>query len=643
MMADLFYNHSKANGQKLIDFNNGMLALNEDGIKVLSKMDPEKKANLMFIFGNARSGKSFMMNCLAGTRGLFQVINSSIPCTKGVDISNFTNPHKNLAAHVNGYSDVKVTGKDDTLCGFVDVEGQGDKDGTYDTILALPLLVTSKVVLFNHKGAPTVSDMLSKLGVLARAAEYIDLGDDLDGERRSTATSPASRRDSTPRRLSISKKNDDDDDDATTEMTSKSSGPKKFGHLHVLFRDFSFDGAVEEVYDQLLKKEKIPKKKVGKTGATDPAKAAKERNDIRDLLGNNFESINVWLFKQPASADELREHKELPVELIDPEFTATIRKLLAMVTQQMSEPTLFNGKPMTGPKLAALIRQVSSQLNEGGAINVPSVFRAMEKETVMRVGAEKLAEFKKMVAEVSKKFPMSANALQETLDGLAKACLSNFDEDLRDCVLQDEIKETRTKLEAACAKDIEDAVRTNKDAVLAKIKDVVGHLMQELRNDFESFCKDNMPLQDSKQLDVKFLALKKAAIAKIHKELAMLEGASQMKEFQVLVIESEESLQEFLQLKATQNENELKENTINKLREEAIAQQKRLIEQNEKLEKYIAEEKSNTIKLGEELERMKKEKADEEKRTQEMKKIMQQREAELETLRKNKRKGCTIL
>ena len=29
--------------------------------------------------------------------------------------------------------------------------------------------------LFNHKGAPTVTDMLSKLGVLARAADYVDL------------------------------------------------------------------------------------------------------------------------------------------------------------------------------------------------------------------------------------------------------------------------------------------------------------------------------------------------------------------------------------------------------------------------------------------------------------------------------------
>jgi hypothetical protein len=32
--------------------------------------------------------------------------------------------------------------------------------------------------------------------------------------------------------------------------------------------------------------------------ATDPHKAAKERNDIREMLLNNFSSISVWLFKQ---------------------------------------------------------------------------------------------------------------------------------------------------------------------------------------------------------------------------------------------------------------------------------------------------------------------------------------------------------
>jgi len=58
--------------------------------------------------------------------------------------------------------------------GFVDVEGQGADDSTYDTLLTLPLLLSSKVVLYNHKGAVLASEMLSRLAVLASAANYVD-------------------------------------------------------------------------------------------------------------------------------------------------------------------------------------------------------------------------------------------------------------------------------------------------------------------------------------------------------------------------------------------------------------------------------------------------------------------------------------
>jgi len=231
----------------------------------------------------------------------------------------------------------------DGLVGFVDVEGQGAEDGTYDTLLALPLLVTSKIVLFNHKGAPTVSHMLSQLGVLARAAEYIDLG----------------------------------------EAGSNKKGKKKpFGHLHVMFRDFSFEGSEEDVYDQLMGKEKLGTKSLKPT-SNDPYKAAQERNDIRDLLIANFESINVWLFKQPSSPSNLRAHEELPEELVDPSFIQTCKRLLATVTGQLKRPKYFNGAALNGPKLRTLITQVCSQLNEGGAISVPSVFKAMESETLV--------------------------------------------------------------------------------------------------------------------------------------------------------------------------------------------------------------------------------------------------------------------
>ena len=120
--------------------------------------------------------------------------------------------------------------------------------------------------------------------------------------------------------------------------------------MHVLFRDFSFSGDRDEVYHQLMGKEKVVqslKEKVRldldlncllilirsvhhiisshliTTSHSQPhdSKGAKERNDIRELLLENFESIQVWLFKQPGTADQLLEYPELPEELIDPDFS----------------------------------------------------------------------------------------------------------------------------------------------------------------------------------------------------------------------------------------------------------------------------------------------------------------------------------
>lgn len=48
--------------------------------------------------------------------------------------------------------------------GFVDAEGQGDKDVSYDANLICPILLASKVVIFNWKGrSPVISLFLLKL------------------------------------------------------------------------------------------------------------------------------------------------------------------------------------------------------------------------------------------------------------------------------------------------------------------------------------------------------------------------------------------------------------------------------------------------------------------------------------------------
>ena len=66
------------------------------------------------------------------------------------------------------------------MVGFVDVEGQGDESDEYDALLVTPLLLLSKVIVFNWKGGVEKTSILKLLASLARAASKIDLGSDSD-------------------------------------------------------------------------------------------------------------------------------------------------------------------------------------------------------------------------------------------------------------------------------------------------------------------------------------------------------------------------------------------------------------------------------------------------------------------------------
>jgi hypothetical protein len=52
---------------------------------------------------------------------------------------------------------------------------QGDKHKAYDVLLVTPLLLVSKVCIFNHKGLPNKSSTLDQLTVLCNAAKQVQL------------------------------------------------------------------------------------------------------------------------------------------------------------------------------------------------------------------------------------------------------------------------------------------------------------------------------------------------------------------------------------------------------------------------------------------------------------------------------------
>ena len=103
-------------------------------------------------------------------------------CTKGVQVSRV------------GY------GVENGGCAlFVDTEGQGDESVESDATLLTPIILLSKVILFNWKGGLQKNQILNELALLVEVANCVS-------------------------------------------SNSFKEEKSKFGHLYIVLRDFHFEG-----------------------------------------------------------------------------------------------------------------------------------------------------------------------------------------------------------------------------------------------------------------------------------------------------------------------------------------------------------------------------------------------------------------
>lgn len=110
-----------------------MFVSQEAATEVLQPLG-DQQINLISIFGAARQGKSFLMNLLADQQDLFKISNLREPCTQGVDLSGHFIPLSDFSA-LNGCPPVTAKQSKQIQIGFVDAEGQGDRDITCTYIL----------------------------------------------------------------------------------------------------------------------------------------------------------------------------------------------------------------------------------------------------------------------------------------------------------------------------------------------------------------------------------------------------------------------------------------------------------------------------------------------------------------------------
>ena len=95
------------------------------------------------------------MNCLVGAT-VFNTSDEGDVCTKGVEIANMMHPVK-----------------DEGCVFFVDTEGQGDEDDQSDITLLTPILLLSKVILFNWKGGRQKNKILEHLAIYIEVAKRV--------------------------------------------------------------------------------------------------------------------------------------------------------------------------------------------------------------------------------------------------------------------------------------------------------------------------------------------------------------------------------------------------------------------------------------------------------------------------------------
>ncbi len=331
------------------------------------KLVANEPCSFVSIFGRAREGKSFLMNSLACREDLFCVSNAYEPCTQGIDMSKVWMPLHDFSTADGGTVQYKNC---PIKVGFLDAEGQGDKDVAYDSKLICPILLTSKCVIFNWKGDLQKDLVLNTLGIMARAAQNVAP----DGTER--------------------KKN-------------------CFGHLHIAFRDWQAANSAENsclsVQDTLFSFEPS-------------GEGHDERNWIRKLILEAFSSVRVWLFDPPSEyTKELKQ--KLAYQNTSHAFRTQVRALREALAQQLKEPTYLAGNVLTGRTYIPLTENIAEALNSGQAVLPRAMYLNVAQQDLQVLTKAYQAELRELASTLVK--AQQAEACSEYWVHICEGYLSN--------------------------------------------------------------------------------------------------------------------------------------------------------------------------------------------------------------------------
>ncbi|CAM9657059.1 unnamed protein product, partial [Ectocarpus sp. 8 AP-2014] len=269
------------------------------------------------------------------------------------------------------------------------------------------------------------------------------------------------------------------------------TGGPKFGHLHVVFRDWNYSGTAEDVKKQLFG---LDNRGMGSEVAV--------KNELRRTITAAFASVTVWLFPAPVEmTSELS--KELKSEDLSEGFVSELKAFRSTLSSQLSAPTVFGpANPVTGHSLGSLVPALVEVLNKGEVIMPQSTYQQMLDMEAQQVKKTYLTKANALIETGMKACdngpPVPPKDLEADMEDEIQALLSDF---------ESEAKARGAKADAVVegAKEISDSLERGMQGLRAHNTAVLGvHLKTAVKaaraaftTGFTQASRTKMPLPPS--------------------------------------------------------------------------------------------------------------------------------------------------
>ncbi|KAL7948665.1 hypothetical protein V8C42DRAFT_315125 [Trichoderma barbatum] len=400
--------------------------------------------NLISIMGPTRSGKSTLMNLLAGCTDepLFTTSPGAESWTRGTNLGNKIMGAKEFSRLDDG---VEVPLANPQKVAFLDTEGHGDQGDLYDIILFTPAILCSRVIVFNTTDVAK-DTILTSLAMMTLAADKLNFGGD-----------------------------------------KKTTGPK-FGQLVIIINKYDLGGSVDDVRKNILRKE------IGRT------EAIRRRNKIREKLSAEFEDVTVHLLRgnslkegvQSKINDKSKEF--LVLDDFNDNYVRDFKNLRSQLSQMLRTPRLVAGAPLSGASTADFVSSIVKSINrleQNGQLHVPDIWRAAENEAINRSHIKFHHDFREACNKLSQDTSLiSTKDCNKKLDRITQKCMNEVRSSLK-YLTQQTIKDTCESLTKESEGQRNEVLATNLQKIEAfaekELTELIGSIQDTLTNAVSDF------------------------------------------------------------------------------------------------------------------------------------------------------------